>query len=73
MLLSTVNMADNRAKNLAYGETKKMASYLLTPTAKQLVADMAQTQSLTNGECLERLIRYSAPKILSGEISLNSD
>lgn len=52
---------DNRAADLKWGETKKLTGYMLTPTAKTLVADAATRMGTTSSEALEQLIRYAAP------------
>lgn len=46
-----------RGSPLIYGETKKRYDVTLTPSAHQVLYEMAQEQNLTVSECLERHLR----------------
>lgn len=52
---------DNRADDLKWGEIKTSKTFLLTPTASDILDDAAEKLGTTRSEALEQLIRFGGP------------
>ncbi len=48
---------DYRSKPGEYGETKKQKQFLLTPTASEMLDNLAESYGATRSDFLERIIR----------------
>ena len=56
-MVQTLTRSDSRAEAGKWGETKKRIQIMLTPTATDMVDQMAQSIGITRSEVIERLIR----------------
>lgn len=46
-----------RGRSIYYDEVKSRSYFMLTPTAKEVLDELAAKQGLSNSEALERLLR----------------
>lgn len=49
---------DNRADDLKWGEVKVTKTFMMTPTASELLDDAAEKLGATRSEAIEQLIRF---------------